>query len=167
MLAESSARFLILPTAEVDGAITDALRQIVELIGVDRSQLVRFSSDNTARVTHSWAVNGILPVSPISPADKFPWLIGRLRAGDIVVMPRVVEDMPSEAEVDKASFFAGRSDLPAEADRDLEALRDLGIGAWPPNSCPRRSAWPCTRRQLHRPSGPRARAASPRSTKIV
>jgi CheY-like chemotaxis protein len=39
--AELSARFINLPAAQVDGAITDALRSIVELLGVDRSQLIR------------------------------------------------------------------------------------------------------------------------------
>ena len=38
LLAELSARFINLPAAEVDGAITDALRQIALLLDVDRAQ---------------------------------------------------------------------------------------------------------------------------------
>jgi hypothetical protein len=40
LLADLSRRFVNLPAAEVDGAITDALRQIVLLLDVDRSQLL-------------------------------------------------------------------------------------------------------------------------------
>ena len=37
LLAELSARFVNLPTAHIDGAITDALRRIVGLLDVDRA----------------------------------------------------------------------------------------------------------------------------------
>jgi hypothetical protein len=36
LLADLSARFINLPAAEIDGAITDALRRIIELLGMDR-----------------------------------------------------------------------------------------------------------------------------------
>ena len=49
LLAELSARFLTLPTAEVDAAITDALRRISGLLGVDRTQLVRFAEGHGVR----------------------------------------------------------------------------------------------------------------------
>ncbi|MDM0069633.1 response regulator [Variovorax sp. J31P207] len=103
MLAELSARFLILPTQEVDGAITDALRQIVKMLGVDRAQLLSFELPGEVRVSHSWAVAGVPPVSPKSIGDSFPWLLSRVRAGAAVVIPRV-DDLPPEAAVDKASF---------------------------------------------------------------
>jgi FixJ family two-component response regulator/signal transduction histidine kinase len=104
LLAELSARFLVLPIHQVDHAITNALRQIVELIGVDRSQLIRFSPTGDAvQVTHSWAVDGVPPVAPKSLADRFPWLMRRIRDGQVVVIPRV-DDLPSDAVVDKASF---------------------------------------------------------------
>jgi FixJ family two-component response regulator/signal transduction histidine kinase len=105
MLAELSARFLILPPQEVDGAITDALHEIVKMLGVDRAQLMRFVSGGDVRVTHSWAVAGVPPVSPKSIADRFPWLLARVRAGEVVVIPSVA-DLPPEAGIDQASFRA-------------------------------------------------------------
>lgn len=104
LLAELSARFLILPTPEVDAAITDALRQFVEMIGVDRAQLIRFSSSGeAAQVTHSWAVDGLPSVSPRPLSNRFPWMIQRVRAGQTVLVPRI-EGLPPEAAVDKTSF---------------------------------------------------------------
>lgn len=105
LLAELSARLLIQPTHEVDRAIMRALQQIVEMIGVDRSQLIRFSPSGDAQVTHSWATAGIPPVTPKSLADRFPWVIAQIRAGQTVTIPRV-EDLPTDAAVDKASFQA-------------------------------------------------------------
>src|SRR5215469_15898691 len=53
LLAELSARFINLPPEQVDDAITDALRQIVMLLDVDRSQLIRFAAEaGVAQVTH-------------------------------------------------------------------------------------------------------------------
>ena len=81
LLAELSARFINLPAAEIDGAITDALRSIVELLGVDRSQLVRFRPGvGQGDVTHSWAVQGVRAVAPTALAKAHPWAIRRVQA---------------------------------------------------------------------------------------
>ena len=76
------------------------------LLDVDRCQLIRLPPRaREADVTHSWAVDGVPPVRPKSIAEAFPWLIGRVRAGHAVVLRRI-DDLPPEAEVDKASFWA-------------------------------------------------------------
>jgi len=104
LLAELSAGLINLRAAQIDGAITEALHRIVELLGVDRGQLVRFPPESDeALVTHSWAVKGVPPVSPKAVTAAFPWGIGRLKAGQAVVVPRI-DDLPPEAGVDKASF---------------------------------------------------------------
>ena len=104
LLAELSARFVNLPAAEVDAAITDALRRIVLLLDVDRSQLVRFARrGGEVEITHSWAVDGVPAVKPKSIADDYPWAARRLRAGEPVVVPRL-DDLPPEAAVDAAAW---------------------------------------------------------------
>jgi FixJ family two-component response regulator/signal transduction histidine kinase len=103
LLADLSARFINLPAAHVDDAITDALRRIVELLGVDRSQLIRFVADAQAVVTHSWAVDGIPAVPRKSIVNEFPWAARRLREGHAVVVPRI-DDLPPEAAVDQESW---------------------------------------------------------------
>jgi FixJ family two-component response regulator/signal transduction histidine kinase len=104
LLADLSARFVNLPAAKVDSAITEALRQIVLLLQVDRCQLIRLPpGPGAAEVTHSWAVDDVPAVQPKSISAAFPWVIARWRAGLTVVAPRI-DDLPPEAAVDKASF---------------------------------------------------------------
>ncbi len=104
LLAYLSARFIALAGSEVDAAITDALRRIVLLLDVDRSQLIRFpTGTGEAEVTHSWAVEGVPAVRPKAITDRFPWAIGQMRGGHPVVIPRV-DDLPPDAAVDMASY---------------------------------------------------------------
>jgi len=104
LLAEISAGFINLPAARVDDAITGALRQIVELLGVDRSQLIRFSADGRETfVTHSWATAGIPAVAPKPLTESYPWAMQRIWANRAVAVSRL-EDLPPSAAVDKASW---------------------------------------------------------------
>jgi FixJ family two-component response regulator/signal transduction histidine kinase len=104
LLADLSARFINLPAAEVDGAITASLRQIAATLGADRSQLVRFSSTGPEiGVTHSGALPGVVPALAKPIASRYPWAIARIRAGRAVVVPRVTA-LPAEAATDKASW---------------------------------------------------------------
>jgi signal transduction histidine kinase len=104
LLAELSARFINLPASQIDDAITDALRQIVILLDVDRSQLIRFTGEpGVAQVTHSWAVEDVPLVPPKSLTESFPWAIRCLQIGRPVIIARL-DDLPPEASVDTASF---------------------------------------------------------------
>jgi len=104
LLAEVSARFINLPASHVDDAIADALRKFVEFLGVDRSQLIRLSTDgNAVVVTHSWAVDGVPAVPQKSILQLYPWVIRRLRANQAVVVRRL-DELPPDAAVDKASW---------------------------------------------------------------
>ena len=113
LLAELSARFINLPAAEVDGAITDALRTIVELLGVDRSQLVRFRPGvGQADITHSWAVQGVRAFAPTALAQAHPWAIRCVQADQALEFARL-DDLPPEAAVDKLTWqrFGVKSNL--------------------------------------------------------
>jgi len=104
LLADLSARFVNLSAAEVDGAIADALRQIVLLLDVDRCQLIQFSpATDEANITHSWAVEGVPVVRPKPVSAGYPWVLARVRAGHAVVVHRI-DEFPAGGEVDKASF---------------------------------------------------------------
>ncbi len=104
LLADISARFVNLPADRVDAAVTDALRQFVLLLDVDRSQLIRFTATGAgALVTHSWAVEGVPAVRPRRITADFPWWVSRQCAGHAVVVPSV-EALPTEAAMDRASW---------------------------------------------------------------
>lgn len=104
LLAELSARLINVPAAQTDAAIIDALRNIVEMLGVDRCQLIRFLAGGVETVvTHWWAANGVPPVTWKYLGDAFPWAFRRLR-GDLPVVASRIDDLPPEAAVDKATF---------------------------------------------------------------
>ncbi len=139
LLADLSAGFINLPATALDGALTDALHRIVELLAVDRCQLIRLSLDgDEANITQAWAVAGVAVAPRRSIASEFPWAIGRIRAGRAVVVPRL-EDLPAEAAVDKASWLRigvrSHLSMPMTVAGRVEGILALG--------CVRRErAWP-------------------------
>src|SRR5215470_9917882 len=102
LLAELSAEFINLRAAHIDGAITDALRRIVGLLGVDRGVLISVQGDE-ALATHSWAVEGVSSVPRKLVTSRYPWVWRCILANKPVVVPRV-GDLPPEAAVDRASW---------------------------------------------------------------
>ena len=103
LLAELSAGFVNLSAADVDDAITDALRRIVELLGVDRCNLIRFAAGGESFVTHSWSREGLPKVVLRSISSDFPWALARLRNGGAVVVPRL-SDLPAAAATDASTW---------------------------------------------------------------
>jgi FixJ family two-component response regulator/signal transduction histidine kinase len=139
LLADLSAGFINLPAAELDGALTDALRRIVELLAVDRCQLIRLSlGGDDANITQAWAVEGVAVAPRRSIASDFPWAVGRIRAGRAVVVPRL-DDLPAEAAVDKASWLRigvhSHLSMPMIVAGQVEGILALGClrreRAWP------------------------------------
>ncbi len=101
LLSDLSATFVNLPDAEIDSQIEHWLGRIGELLGIDRSSVVRFS-DNGAdiAITHAWAAPGLPPASTSRMKQSFRWFLERLLQGELVVYARV-EDAPQEAESEK------------------------------------------------------------------
>ena len=142
LLAELSARFLTLPSADVDAAITDALRRIASLLEVDRTQLIRFERPRGgAHVTHSGAVQGIAEGAPDTAlAAAFPWALARMRKGEITAFARL-DELPPEAATDKAIWqrYGVKSELivPLWVDGKVDGAIvldcDRAERAWPPD----------------------------------
>jgi transcriptional regulator with GAF, ATPase, and Fis domain len=108
LLADLAAGFVGLPADQVDGAIENAQRRIVETLGLDRSTLIQLNPDGEMEYTHSWGRPGLKAVpSKILARERIPWLIGRWLKGKTTRISRLDE-------------------LPPEAARDLETLREYG-----------------------------------------
>jgi len=129
VLAEFSARFINLPTDQLDNAIAEAQRLICESLRLDRSTLFQRSAQEPENLflTH-WYLRPGTKVPAIqhrpqaSEASKviyvldgpklrqsrvrievtssFPWIYQQLRKGQTVVIPNV-EAMPPEATLDR------------------------------------------------------------------
>src|SRR5574341_282735 len=108
LLVDLSAAFVNLPAHQVDEKITYWLQRIVEFLDIDRSALFQYAEElRTLVFTHSWAAPGF----PLPPAvivrELLPWAESRIIGGETIVFSRV-------------------DDLPAEAWKDKETIRQIG-----------------------------------------
>jgi transcriptional regulator with GAF, ATPase, and Fis domain len=97
LLGELSAHFVNLPGERVLREIERALLRLLDFLGFDRSSFAEFVADEgRLDVLCSVTQNGVEPM-PHGPAPKWPWYIGELRAGRMVVLPNIPEGFPAEA----------------------------------------------------------------------
>jgi len=111
MLADISARFVNLPSDQIDGAIADTQRRVCECLGLDLSSLWQWTTDGQKllTMTHIYRVlEGPQIPEPVDAQELFPWCLQQLEAGKIIALSSMAE-------------------LPAEAVRDLENSNDFGI----------------------------------------
>jgi transcriptional regulator with GAF, ATPase, and Fis domain len=105
VLADQLAQFVNISPDQIDGAIQDVQRCIVEALDLDRSTIFQ-SAPQTGEmtVTHSWAhsPHSMLPTT-ISASKKCPWGLKRILDGKTVCFSRV-EDLPPEAACDIATY---------------------------------------------------------------
>jgi formate hydrogenlyase transcriptional activator len=110
LLAETSARFINVPAAEVDREIEDAQRRICESLGIDLLAVWQLSNEDPVALmaTHYYTVQqGPQPPGLLKQED-FPWAVKQLQAGRVIVISSLEE-------------------MPAEAAHDREVLHQLGI----------------------------------------
>jgi signal transduction histidine kinase len=105
LLSEQVATFSRISPADVDREIQRALRRIADLLGVDWGNLTEYSDDSrTARVTHSWVADGAGPQPPAIGFEEIPWVVTRLRRGELVRFSKIEELPESEAAVDRQTY---------------------------------------------------------------
>ena len=96
LVADLSARFVNLPPDQVDGAIEDAQRQIVETLDLDRATLWELAANGSElRPTHDWC-RPCFPEPPIRlvAAEVFPWIARKVMRGETVTISRLDEVPP-------------------------------------------------------------------------
>jgi PAS domain S-box-containing protein len=105
LLADLSARFINLPADAVDREIENAQRQIVEILGLDRSTLFQIveGDDNNFVTTHSWAGPGLKRFPTVFSKEAFPWYATKIIRGEIVRYARIA-DLPPEAAKEVGVF---------------------------------------------------------------
>ena len=111
LLLEISGRFIYLPADQIDSEIEDAQRRVSEFLGLDFSALWQWSMETSRIVipTHLYRPAGSPPLpEPMFTHEDFPWSLKQMEAGRTIVVSSIDE-------------------LPAEAARDLEMCRRLGI----------------------------------------
>ncbi len=110
LLADISARFVNLPTEQIDAEIEDAQRRVCECLGVDQSTLWQWSDEapRYLALTHLYnPPDGPERPERIDGQEAFPWLFQKMLLG-------------------KALAFSTEK-LPPEAARDKETRRHYGV----------------------------------------
>ena len=104
LLADISTRFINAAPARVDDEIVEALRLLVEFIGVDRSNMVQWSADGLfLENTHHYVVEGFAPIPRLIAQEVFPYAFGRLLQGHVFSFSSL-DELPPEAVVDRATL---------------------------------------------------------------
>ena len=109
LLADLLARFVALPSGQVDAAIEETQRLIVETLGLDRSTLWQVAEGRPGMIlTHCWQRPGWPALPPrFETEGKLPWAHAKVARGE-------------------SFWFTSIDDLPPEAARDLESFRMHG-----------------------------------------
>jgi formate hydrogenlyase transcriptional activator len=104
MLSLISAKFVNLPSSQVDTEIVNALHQIVQLLDLDRCVVTQFSDENLRTIiTHSFAVPQVRKAWRNLDNKVIPWVVENLMRGKPVVFSSP-EDLPMEAARDRIFF---------------------------------------------------------------
>jgi signal transduction histidine kinase len=102
LLVELSATFVNVAAGQVDAHIKSGLRQIVEFLGIDRSDFGEIAADRKQLVsTHSYAVPGV-PASWSTLEDQMPWSARIIRQGEVAKFAHLPGDLPPEAIRERA-----------------------------------------------------------------
>jgi formate hydrogenlyase transcriptional activator len=130
-------------SADVDAAIHEAQRCIVEALDLDGSMLFERSDDGDLLGTHGWwRPEAPAPPSRVSARESFPWMLPKLLAGELVCLSSP-DELPDG--IDRASLC--RFDLKSTVVVPLSlAQRIVGVVSfgmtrserqWPPETLQR------------------------------
>ncbi|HWP74072.1 MAG TPA: GAF domain-containing protein, partial [Methylomirabilota bacterium] len=105
LLSEQVATFSRISAADVDREIQRALRRIADLLAVDWGNLTEYSDGSrTARVTHWWVADGVGPQPEAIGFEEIPWVVTRLRRGELVRFSKIDELPEGDATVDRETY---------------------------------------------------------------
>jgi len=124
-LADLATRFQRVPADELDAAIGESLAGLLEILDVDRTSIVQLTEDGAShRITHGIARPGVKPLEfGLELATSFPWYTEQVRAGRMLVLPRLPEGFPEEAQGERTyvatSGMKSHVILPLVVDREV------------------------------------------------
>jgi PAS domain S-box-containing protein len=108
LISDISARFVRLPSGEVDSEIDHALKQVLDFFDVDRCGVLEVQEDKEfARLTHVCYAEGVEPLlKNINMAQLFPWTYEMMTTKGLPARVGRMTELPPEAEQDRQSCWA-------------------------------------------------------------
>jgi len=103
MLADIMVRCANAEGENVVAEIERALERLVEVLGYNRCTYTEFAADGTLHVVCS-AARGVPPLPPGPLNTRLTWLVGELRAGRVVALDHLPDDLPPEATGERVRF---------------------------------------------------------------
>jgi formate hydrogenlyase transcriptional activator len=106
LLSELSTAFVNLPAGEIDREIEKWLQRLVEFLGADQSSIMEFSRDGIKLYfTRSYEAPEFQSAHGKISADQFHWYKRQLRKGKALVLSRLPDDLPEEANAERQYFL--------------------------------------------------------------
>lgn len=107
LLLELSASFVNARTEAIDSLIDRGLQRLGEALAIDRSSFAEFDLlGHEMLVTHCYVADGIPDLPREIVDDQFPWYASQIRLGRPVRVERIPEELPEEAEKERAYCVA-------------------------------------------------------------
>ena len=106
LLPSISARILKAQPQAMDEVVRDCLRQVLEVLHLDRSALLEVQQDYSRVIlSHAWYAPGAeLLLERVNLAEQTPWSYEQLVVRDRILLKTGVDSMPPEASLDRAAF---------------------------------------------------------------
>jgi PAS domain S-box-containing protein len=104
MIAVLSAKFVNLPSDQVDVEIENGLQHIAHFLDLDRCVMALHSDDKSQTITsHSWIADGVESVTAVIGNEMIPWVGSKIMRSEPAIIPSVGE-LPEDAAKDKEFF---------------------------------------------------------------
>jgi transcriptional regulator with GAF, ATPase, and Fis domain len=97
LLFDISSQFANLAGDQLESVTQTALSRIREFLGFDRGTFAEFLEDGSINVLATTAIEGVPPVAPGRLPLNLSWYHRKLRAGEIVIIHSLPDDLPPEA----------------------------------------------------------------------
>jgi formate hydrogenlyase transcriptional activator len=131
MVSDLAARFVRTEPAQVDEAITDALRQVVEALDIDRCSLWQFTEGDQDLVhTHGWVRPEFPTVPPrsVSARESFPWLLSKILVNQTIWID-TLDNVPSELDRESLRRYGAKSNAVVPMTVNERAVGALSFSA--------------------------------------
>jgi PAS domain S-box-containing protein len=102
LFSDLSTTFINLPDSALGQEIERWLERIIETLNLDRVSLLEFSEDKTRlMIAHIYEHPGAPSFPGFVASNLSPWIIEKIRRGEMLVLSRCPDDLPKEAKPER------------------------------------------------------------------